>query len=119
MLGTLLSPWTRSKKVERNFQTHICDYPKKKLSRACRVRWSSRCSSHLRFMNFTGYSGFPLSQKSIHVGNATSSLVFICILTKSLQFDWTRVNIAIIALIEITSWLVSAYDFYSRVVKDR
>ena len=30
MLGTLLSPWTRSKKVERNFQTHICDYPKKK-----------------------------------------------------------------------------------------
>ena len=24
-----------------------------------------------------------------------------------------------IAYIEITSWLVSAYDFYSRVVKDR
>ena len=24
-----------------------------------------------------------------------------------------------VAYIEITSWLVSAYDFYSRVVKDR
>ena len=25
----------------------------------------------------------------------------------------------VVAYIEITSWLVSAYDFYSRVVKDR
>ena len=25
----------------------------------------------------------------------------------------------LVSIIEITSWLVSAYDFYSRVVKDR
>ena len=32
----------------------------------------------------------------------------------------TNVNVAnSMTVIEITSWLVSAYDFYSRVVKDR
>ena len=34
-------------------------------------------------------------------------------------FDFINIAIACRLKIEITSWLVSAYDFYSRVVKDR
>ena len=30
-----------------------------------------------------------------------------------------KIYASFITYIEITSWLVSAYDFYSRVVKDR
>ena len=38
---------------------------------------------------------------------------------RSLRSLVTKYDIVPRAIIEITSWLVSAYDFYSRVVKDR
>ena len=39
--------------------------------------------------------------------------------TKTLKSLHKTISFVNVCYIEITSWLVSAYDFYSRVVKDR
>ena len=63
-----------------------------------------------------------LQQKFVVVANSYSRRRFSAAFTSRTKPDRSNnliSNNEIAAEIEITSWLVSAYDFYSRVVKDR